>query len=62
MVVKKLYKFLLLQVQMLISKIMMVGLLCIWLLDNGHQEVVQALIAAGADVNQQDNDGMTPLH
>ena len=40
----------------------MAGLLCIWLLIHGHQEVVQALIAAGANVNQQNNNGWTPLH
>ena len=29
---------------------------------NGHQAVAQVLIVAGADVNQQDHDGRTPLH
>ena len=28
---------------------------------DGHKEIVNALIAAGADVNKADNDGMTPL-
>ena len=39
---------------------MMAGLLY-WAAVNGHQEVAQALIAAGADFNQQDNEGKTPL-
>ena len=28
---------------------------------NGHKEIVNALIEAGANVNKADNDGMTPL-
>ena len=30
--------------------------------ENGHTEVVQLLINAGADVNQADYDGYTPLY
>ena len=29
---------------------------------NGHKEIVNALIAAGVDVNKADNDGMTSLY
>ena len=29
---------------------------------NGHSEVVAALVAAGADVDQARNDGITPLY
>ena len=32
------------------------------LLQNGHLEVVKALLAAQADVNKASNDGETPLH
>ena len=28
----------------------------------GHKELVQLLLAAGADIHAQDNDGDTPLH
>ena len=28
----------------------------------GHKEIVNALIASGADVNAADNDGWTSLH
>ena len=33
-----------------------------WAAYEGHQTVVQALIAAGADVNKQNNNGWIPLH
>ena len=29
--------------------------------DNGHLDVVQALLAKGAEVNARDNDGLTAL-
>ncbi|WP_264686558.1 MULTISPECIES: ankyrin repeat domain-containing protein [unclassified Wolbachia] len=30
--------------------------------EGGNESVVRALIACGADVNAQNNDGHTPLH
>jgi ankyrin repeat protein len=30
--------------------------------ENGNTQLVEVLIAAGADVNAKDNNGMTPLH
>ena len=33
-----------------------------WASLKGHLEVVQALIAAGADVNKASNDGRTPIY
>ena len=33
-----------------------------WAATHGHEAVVKALIAAGADVNKADYDGKTPLH
>ncbi len=38
------------------------GLLCILLLQKGHREVVELLLAKGADIKAVDNNGYTPLH
>ena len=33
-----------------------------WAAENGHKEIVELLIRAGADKDLQDKDGSTPLH
>ena len=37
------------------------SLLCI-ASENGHLEIVKVMIAAGASVNQANNNGVTPLY
>ena len=60
--IQKQSEHLLEHMQILKLKIMIRLLPCIWLLLNGHTEVVSALIGARANIEAQDNDQITPLH